>query len=64
MLGVLGIIAYPVQSIREVFRDCICVDSHLPRYEAIAYVLPHFDALTHMVIHVSSTLFVFVKRTY
>ena len=29
--------------------------AHLPRYEAIAYVLPHFDALTHIVIHVSST---------
>ena len=42
--------------IREVFRDCICVGTHLPRYKAIAYVLPHFDALTHMVIHVSSTL--------
>jgi len=36
------------------FRDCICVDTQLPRYETIAYVLPHFDALTHMVIHVSS----------
>ena len=37
------------------FRDCICLDTHLPRYEEIAYVLPHFDSLTHMVIHVSST---------
>ena len=50
------------------FRDCICVDTHLPRYEAIAYVLPHFDALTHIVIHMcprrSSLLFVFVKYTY
>ena len=65
MLGVLCIIGYPVQLIREVsFRDCICVDTHLPRYEAIAYVLPHFDALTHMVFHVSSTLYVFVKRIY
>ena len=34
---------------------CICIDTHLPRYEEIAYVLPHFDSLTHMVIHVSST---------
>ena len=65
MLGVLCIIGYPVQLIREVFfRDCICVDTHLPCYETIAYVLPHFDALTHMVIHVSSTLFVLLKRTY
>jgi len=35
------------------FRDCIFVDTHLPRCEAIAYVLPLFDALTHVVIHVS-----------
>ena len=54
VLGVLCIIECPVQLIREVFRDCICVDTHLPRYEAIACVLPHFDALTHIVIHVSS----------
>ena len=45
-----------MQLIREVFRDCICVDTHLPRYKAIAYVLPDFDALNHMVIHVSSAL--------
>ena len=36
------------------FRDHICVDTHLPRYEAIAYILPHFHALTHTVIHVPS----------
>ena len=30
------------------------VDLHLPRFEALAYVLPHFDALTHVVIRVSS----------
>ena len=53
VLGV-RIIECPVQLIREVFRHCICVDTHLPRYEAITYVLPHFDALTHTVIHVSS----------
>ena len=50
------------------FRDYICVDPHLPSYEAIAYVLPHFDALTHIVIYMcarrSSLLFVFVKHTY
>ena len=28
--------------------------SHLPRFEALAYVLSHFDVLTHMVIRVSS----------
>ena len=52
-MGVLCIIGCPVQLIREVFRDCICVDTHLPRFEAIAYVLSHFDALTHVVIRVS-----------
>ena len=49
-------VGWSVQLIREVFRDCICVDTHLPRYKAIAYVLPHCDALTHMVSHVSSAL--------
>ena len=49
------------------------VDTHLPRFEAVAYVLPHFDALTHVVIHVSSAFIfqrfakvwysVFVKRS-
>ena len=29
------------------------VDLHLPRFEALAYVLPHFEALTHVVIRVS-----------
>ena len=33
----------------------IVVDTHLPRFEALAYVLPHFDALTHVVIRVSSS---------
>ena len=59
--------------ISEVFWDCICVDTHLPRFEAFAYVLLHFDALTHMVIRVSSAFIfqtfaevcysVFVKRS-
>ena len=54
MLGVLCIIGFPVQLIREVFGDCILVvDTHLPRFEALAYVLPHFDALTYVVILVS-----------
>ena len=49
------------------------VDTHLPRFEALAYVLPSFDALTHMVIRVFSTFIfqtfaeayysVFVKRS-
>ena len=32
----------------------VVVNTHLPRFEALAYVLPHFDALTHVVILVSS----------
>ena len=43
------------------FWDCIfVVDTHLPRFEALAYVLPHFDALTHVVILVS-TAFIFQR---
>ena len=30
-------------TINKVFRDCICVDTNLPCFEAIAYVLHHFD---------------------
>ena len=47
----------PVQLIMEVFfLECIfiVVDTHLPRFVALAYVLPHFDVLTHVVILVSS----------
>ena len=50
-----------MQLIRELFRDCICVDTHLPRFEALAYVLPLFDALTHVVIRVSSA---FIFETF
>ena len=32
----------------------VVVDTHLPRFEALAYVLLHFDGLTHVVILVSS----------
>ena len=32
----------------------VVVDTHLPPFEALAYVLPHFDALTHVMIRVSS----------
>ena len=39
----------------------VVVDTHLPRFEALAYVLPHFDALTHVVIGVSSA---FIFQTF
>ena len=55
------------------FEIAFCVDKHLPRFEALAYVLPHFDAQTHVVIRVSSAFIfqtfaevfysVFVKRS-
>ena len=46
---------------RVFFGDCIIVvDTHLPRFEALANVLPHFDALTHVVILVTSA-FVFQR---
>ena len=61
LLGVLCIIGCPVQLIREVFRDCVCVDTHLPRFEVLAYILPYFDALTHVVIRVSSA---FIFQTF
>ena len=38
---------------RGFFEIAFVVDTHLPRFEAIAYVLPHFDALTHVVVRVS-----------
>ena len=56
MLDVLYIIGFPLQLIREVFsrlHSSVVVDRHLPRFEALAYVLPHFDVLTHVVIRVS-----------
>ena len=36
------------------------VDTHLPRFEPLAYVLPHFDALIHVAIRVSSA-FIFQR---
>ena len=39
----------------------VVVDTHLRRFEALAYVLPHFDALTHLVIRVSSA---FIFQTF
>ena len=41
-----------MELISKDFWDCICVDTHLPRFEALVYVLPHSDALTHVVIRV------------
>ena len=34
----------------------VVVDTHLPPFEALAYVLPHFDELTHVVIRASSSV--------
>ena len=34
----------------------VVVDTHLPHFEALAYVLPHFDELTHVVIRASSSV--------
>ena len=52
----------------------VVVDTHLPHFEALACVLPHFDELTHVVIRASSAFIiqefaevfysVFVKRSY
>ena len=64
MLGVLCIIVCPVQLIREsrFFRDCIRRRRrHAFAFGSLAYVLPHFDALTHVVIRVSSA---FIFQTF
>ena len=39
----------------------VVVDTHLLRFEALAYVLPHFDALTLVVIRVFSA---FIFQTF
>ena len=39
----------------------VVVDTHLPRLEALVYVLAHFDALTDLVIHVSLA---FILQTF
>ena len=61
-----------MQLISEVFFE-IAFDTHLPRFEALAYVLPHFDSITNVVIRVFSAFIfqtfaevcysVFVKRS-
>ena len=63
MLDVLCIIGCPVQLIREDLFEIafVVVDTHLPRFEALDFVLPHFDALTHVVILVSSA---FIFQTF
>ena len=39
----------------------VVIDTRLPRFEALAFVLPHFDGLTHVVIRVSSA---FIFQTF
>ena len=49
-----------VQLVREVFlilHSFVVADTHLPRFEALAYVLPHFEELTDVVIRASSSVF-------
>ena len=36
----------------------VVVDTNLPRFEAFAYVLPHFDEPTHVVIRASSAFII------
>ena len=53
-----------MQLMREVFSRyafVVVVDAHLPRFETLAYVLPHFDALTNLVIRAYSA---FIFQTF
>ena len=43
------------------FVVVVVVDTHWSRFEALAYVLPHLDALTHVVIRVFSA---FIFQTF
>ena len=45
----------------EIAFVVVVVDTHLLRFEALAFFLPHFDALTHLVIRVSSA---FIFQTF
>ena len=45
----------------EIAFSFVVVDTHLPRFEALAYVLPHFDELTLVVIRASSA---FINLAY
>ena len=50
---------YWVPCAREVFFEIAFVvvfDTHLRRLKALAYVLPHLDELTHVVIRASSSV--------
>ena len=60
MLGVLCIIGCVIN--KGGFWDyyIFVVDTHLPHFEALAYVLAHFDGLAHVVILVSSA-FIFQR---
>ena len=63
MLGVLCIIGCPLQLIREVFSGLhsSLSSTHIGLALRRLYVLPHFDALTHVVIRVSSA---FIFQTF
>ena len=53
MLGLLCIVGFPVQLIREVFSRLHFRRRRRTlsrRFEALGYVLPHFDELTHVVL--------------
>ena len=61
MLEVLCIIGFLVQLIRGGFFEIafvVVVDTHLPRFEAFAYVLPHFHEPTHVAIRASSAFII------
>ena len=45
---------------QKISRTPMVVDTHLPHFEVLAYVLSHFDALTHVVFRVSSA-FIFQR---
>ena len=36
----------------------VVVDTHLPHFETLAYLLPHFDELTHVLIRASSAFII------
>ena len=57
MLGVLCIVGFAIN--KGGFFEiafAVVVDIHLPHFEALAYVLPNFDELTHVVICASSSI--------
>ena len=42
----------------------VVVDTHLPRFEALAYVLPNVDALTDVVILVSCDILSKLRKAF